>query len=168
MSRNFSAWSFTQRSSLWKLGCKVLTIKSCSKKSGGLLSRNDLQNKYIQISSKNISFFFFKHQACKSILGPPSRFFSCFSWIVIKFLETIWGKGPTCVLILQTEYLDFTKRWRTWRWTGVGIYLLFIDYHIPTNDMMVEYLEKTSQKIRRRGREVLSGLMLSALGGVTW
>lgn len=78
------------------------------------------------------TFHFFKHQASKSILGPPSRFFSCFSWIVIKFLETICGKGPTCVLTLQTEYLEFTKKMKN-IWTEVGISLLYIDYHIPTS-----------------------------------
>lgn len=35
----------------------MLTVKSKSEKSLGLLSGNDLQNEYIQISSKNISFF---------------------------------------------------------------------------------------------------------------
>lgn len=44
-----------------------------------------------------------------------------------------------------------------------------IDYHIPTNEMMGEYLENESQKSsRRREEEVVSGLVFSALGYVTW
>lgn len=81
-------------------------------KSVSLLSGNDLQNEYIQISSKNISFFSATRPENPSLdLQADSFLVSHFSWIVIKFLKTICVKGPVHLQTLQTEYMDFGKRW---------------------------------------------------------
>lgn len=159
-------WSFTQRSSLWKLGCKVLAIKCTSEKSRGLLSGNDLENKYIQISSKNTPFF--QTLGLQIHLGTSKQILFLLLMDSNKVSRDHLWKRPYIYTEFATWVFGLCKKMKN-VWTEVGISLRFIDYHIPANEMMGEYLENESQKSSRgREGEVVSGLVFSALGYVTW
>lgn len=118
----------------------MLTIKSNSENSVGLLSSNDLQNKYIQISSKSTFFFFVQPPGLQIHLGTSKQIIFLFLMDSNKLAKDhLWKRCPTRLWMLQAAYSDFGQKVENIQ-AKVGISHLFIDYLQPTNTSIREYL----------------------------
>lgn len=80
----------------------MFTIKNNSEKSVGLMSGNDLQNKYNQISSKSTLFYFFQPPGLQIHLGTSRQ-------ILFSFLMDSNNVSKDHLWKRPNMSLDFTR-----------------------------------------------------------